>query len=156
LTVVPAAVAQESPAADTTMVPVPVDTTASRGVEQKSSGGFLKSPTGVAFRSLLIPGWGQATNGEWLKAGFVFVLEGAFIYGIIQDSQALSELELTDPRYRKIEDQRIAKAWWLGGIVLLSMLDAYVGAHLKGVDASIEPEPMEDGGVALAVRASFR
>jgi hypothetical protein len=125
-----------------------------RGVPPREEGGFLKSPTGVAVRSLLIPGWGQATNGEWIKAGVVFVAEGAFIVGIIRDTNTLSGLDPRDPQYKVVEDNRIAKFWWLGGIVFLSMLDAYVGAHLKNVDATIEPEPME-GGVALKVSARF-
>jgi hypothetical protein len=123
-------------------------------VPEKTSGGFLKSPTGVAVRSLLIPGWGQATNREWLKAGLVLGVEGAFIYGIIQDTNTLNGLDPYDPRYTVVEDNRIAKFWWLGGIVFLSMIDAFVGAHLKDVDATIEPEPLE-GGVALRLSARF-
>jgi hypothetical protein len=123
-------------------------------VARQQKSGFLRSPTGVAVRSLVIPGWGQATNGEWLKAGLVLGVESAFIIGIIRDTNTLNGLDPSDPQYALVEDNRIAKFWWLGGIVFLSMLDAYVGAHLKNVDAAIEPEPME-GGVALKVSARF-
>ena len=52
-------------------------------------------------------------------------------------------------------NQRNSLIWWLAGTILLSMGDAYVDAHLYGLDWS--PEISMDrrgvsGGLAVAVR----
>jgi hypothetical protein len=102
---------------------------------------FFSSPTGIMFRSLVIPGWGQATNHAWVKAALVAGGETALIVSLAQDSQKLQTLEPTDPQYAEIYDHRQRNAWWLGGLVFLSMVDAYVDAHLRGFDVQLGPEP---------------
>ena len=105
---------------------------------------FFSSPTGVMFRSLVVPGWGQATNHAWVKAALVAGGETVLIASLIQDTNKLKDLEATDPQYGVIYDHRQRNAWWLGGLVFLSMVDAYVDAHLKGFDVQLGPEPKDD------------
>jgi Family of unknown function (DUF5683) len=105
---------------------------------------FFKSPTGIMFRSLLIPGWGQATNHAWVKAVLVAGAETALAVSVIQDTHELSTLTASDPQYATIYDHRQRNAWWLGGVVFLSMVDAYVDAHLKGFDVQLGPEPSDN------------
>jgi uncharacterized protein DUF5683 len=105
---------------------------------------FFKSPTGIMFRSLLIPGWGQATNHAWVKAVLVAGAETALAVSVIQDTHQLETLDPSSPQYATIYDHRQRNAWWLGGVVFLSMVDAYVDAHLKGFDVQLGPEPKDD------------
>ena len=126
----------------------------SRIAQPSSRGGFFRSPTGIMLRSLVVPGWGQATNGEWVKAGVVAAAEGYFIYTLIRDSDRLRGLEPGTPEYVNLENQRNANAWWLGGVVLLSMVDAYVGAHLRGIEVRIGPEP-ETQSVRVGLQREF-
>lgn len=116
---------------------------------------FFASPSGVMLRSLVIPGWGQATNGEWWKAVLVAGAEGYLIYRIVEDTKYLEELDPLSLEYAQVQEQITANAWWLGGVVFLSMVDAYVGAHLKGIEVEIGPEPGTQG-LRVAVSREFR
>ena len=127
--------------------------TLARGREAKKP--FFQSPTGIMFRSLVVPGWGQATNHAWVKAVLVAGGETVLIASIVQDSHQLQSLESTDPQYGVIYDHRQRNAWWLGGLVFLSMVDAYVDAHLKGFDVQLGPEP-KDKELRLYARVGLR
>jgi hypothetical protein len=116
--------------------------TLAQGHEAKKP--FFQSPTGIMFRSLVVPGWGQATNHAWVKAALVAGGETVLIASIVQDTHKLETLDSTDPEYGVIYDHRQRNAWWLGGLVFLSMVDAYVDAHLKGFDVQLGPEPKND------------
>jgi hypothetical protein len=94
------------------------------------------------------------TNGEWIKAGIVVGVEGFLIVRFFQDAKTLDGLVQGTPAFEQAQDNLIGSAFWLGGVVLISMLDAYIGAHLKGVDAKIEPEPQEMG-VSLRLQTRF-
>jgi hypothetical protein len=97
-----------------------------------------KSPTGALLRSLVIPGWGQLYNEQYLKAAIAFGIE---------TSLALSASYQNDQvhRYEKKGESDAAKfyrndrnrlIWWLAGFALFSMGDAYVDAHLFNYDIS--------------------
>ena len=63
-------------------------------------------------------------------------------------------MEVGTPEYVELENRRTANAWWLGGVVLLSMVDAYVAAHLRGIEVRIGPEP-ETQGVRVGLQREF-
>jgi hypothetical protein len=97
-----------------------------------------KNPSGAMFRSLVFPGWGQFYNEKYLKSLIVFGIEAGFLASIFYQSDQVK-------RYEKKDDSEIAKfyrndrnrlIWWLAGIVLVSMGDAYVDAHLFNYDIS--------------------
>jgi len=94
-----------------------------------------KSPTGAMFRSLAIPGWGQFYNEQYVKSALVFAGETTLIaLSFYYNSQAGSrESGSVDEAYYK--DRRNLMYWLLGAVVLLSMLDAYIDAHLYDFDA---------------------
>jgi hypothetical protein len=143
-----------APPADTTGAPrVQAADTLARGHEAKNP--FFQSPSGIMLRSLVVPGWGQATNHAWVKAALVAGGESVLIASIVQDSHKLETLDSTDPEYAVIYDHRQRNAWWLGGVVFLSMVDAYVDAHLKGFDVQVEPEP-QDKELRLYARVGLR
>jgi len=97
-----------------------------------------KSHTGALLRSLVVPGWGQFYNEEYLKAAIAFGIEtGLALSASYQNDQMR--------RYEKKGDNEAAKfyrndrnrlIWWLAGFILFSMGDAYVDAHLFDYDIS--------------------
>jgi hypothetical protein len=154
----------DSSAAETLYVapPPPADSAAAGGPAAPLAGGaatpgvgFFHSPTGIMLRSLVVPGWGQATNGSWIKAGVAVVGEGLLIASIVRDTGRLKDLSPGTVEYENVYNQRQQEAWWLGAVVALSMIDAYVDAHLKGGDLELGPEPGPDG-LSLAARVRWR
>jgi hypothetical protein len=112
--------------------------------------GHGPSPSVVTLESLILPGLGQASNGKWLKGAGFFAAYGGFItWGILknqdlQDAQgrlnAAAEADrpgLTQ-EVNGLRDGRNAKYWFAGLTLLLSMVDAYVDAHLRGFDQRID------------------
>lgn len=86
-------------------------------------------PWRVMVRSALVPGWGQAYNRQWFKAGLVIAGEGALIATAV--TYRIKANGETDPTVRADNDNTSRAAIWYGaGVVLLSMIDAYVDAHL--------------------------
>ncbi|MBI5059443.1 hypothetical protein HZB60_06650 [candidate division KSB1 bacterium] len=120
----------------------------------------LKSSTGAVLRSIVVPGWGQYYNEHRLKAGVFFVGEGLFIWGISRNHDLMMGAKTsTDPFFHDYEqfyrNSRNKLIWWLAGTVLLSMGDAYVDAHLLGLDISPDLGPTANPDAA-GVRVSYR
>jgi hypothetical protein len=107
-----------------------------------------KNPTGALLRSLALPGWGQLYNEQYLKCGLVLLAEGLLIGGTIvehgraeNDHSVYQDLSLGDEvreaawrRYSRRIDKRNTYLWYLAGAKFLSMVDAYVDAHLYRFD----------------------
>ena len=126
----------------------------------------LKSSTGAVFRSLAVPGWGQLYTENYWKAAAFLLVEGGLAAGISwNNDRMLAKMKATPDTIFTEQDlfrdekfyrnQRNSLIWWLAGTILLSMGDAYVDAHLYGLDWS--PEISMDrrgvsGGLAVAVR----
>ena len=102
-----------------------------RGAEGDTlAGGIGRSaPSRVMFRSLLVPGWGQLYNRKWWKAGIAISGQGALLGAyLVQDHLARTRTDAT-ARAQAI-DARQAALWFYAGAALVSMIDAYVDAHL--------------------------
>ncbi|MBS1262427.1 MAG: hypothetical protein MAG453_01778 [Calditrichaeota bacterium] len=128
-----------------------------------------KSPTGAALRSAILPGWGQAYTGNWIKAAVFLGVDVGFLYGAaVQhtrylDARELSEKTKTDAEQRLLErtanfyrDDRNKLLWWTAGVTLLSVFDAYVEAHLYDfrIDPNVESAPSGDG-VQVGMTVTF-
>lgn len=109
-----------------------------------------KSPTGAMVRSILFPGWGQLYNGKWLKALIVFGAEAGFIGMAVYYNQKAHDDQLTALQREFYADQRNTNYWRTGVVILLSMLDAFVDAHLSDFDES------PDLSLNAAPRTGFR
>lgn len=113
------------------------------------------SPTAAVVMTPLFPGWGQlyARNSWHAALGF-----GASMYFwtnmLVRDRRAVraNDFGETFPvgnpnreQYRAIADENWAQmrdfAWWSGGVLLITALDAYVGAHLFNFDQDPVPVP---------------
>lgn len=96
-----------------------------------------KNPTGAMLRSIAFPGWGQWYNGKRFKAAIVFGAEVGIIANTIYQNQKVQASKIDEEREFYLENRRLSN-WWLAGAILLSMIDAYVDAHLYDFDESPE------------------
>ena len=94
-----------------------------------------KSPTGAMIRSLVFPGWGQFYNKKYFKAILVCGVEIGLIANSIYLNQKYLKSETDNEREFYINNRNISN-WWLVGVILISMADAYVDAHLHNFDES--------------------
>jgi len=113
---------------------------------------------------MILPGWGQVANGQWLKGGVCFTAYAGFIaWGVAlnQDVQdAKGDPNMTQDQIESLQSSRNAKYWLAGLTLFLSAVDAYVDAHLRNFDKRINADvgllPGEDGPlVGLALRTSW-
>ena len=124
--------------------------------------GWSAQPRFVMARSLLIPGWGQAYNRAWLKAGAVAAGETWFGIQIYNDTQELNDIQaqldqarLDNDQQREDElvteyndqlDQRTAHTWLLAAVMTYALVDAYVDAHFRGFELEFKHDPaLPDG-----------
>ena len=125
------------------------------------------SPGSAALRSLVLPGWGQAANRAWLKsAGFLGAYGGLLAWAVslnqdkmdavgrLNAAESAEDIAFWTLEVDRFDNDRNAKYWLMGLTTLLSMVDAYVDAHLKGFDRRMDAEvgclPSAEGGVAGA------
>jgi hypothetical protein len=106
-----------------------------------------KKPMRSAFYSLIIPGGGQYYNENYWKFGGVVAIEGYFIARTIYhqleanshyDKYRKSLLQTDYQNYLHYYYEVKNDYWWLGTTIVLSMIDAYVDAHLFNYDANKE------------------
>lgn len=99
----------------------------------------FRSPSGALLRSLAVPGWGQLYNKKYLKAVIVAggqgVLLGTAIVEWKRATDAKNDTSL--PAFERLEDYRLHTnnrnmlLWLYAAAAVVSMLDAYVDAHLS-------------------------
>lgn len=101
-----------------------------------------KDPTKAMLLSLAIPGGGQLYNESYYKAAGVFSLQAYFIgqtvyhHNLMNDYRdKMKEASGADKAYyraksNRLYDKRQNDFWWLGSILFLSVVDAFVDAHL--------------------------
>ena len=93
----------------------------------------LRSPSGALLRSLAVPGWGQLYNKKPLKAVIVAGGQGALLGTAVVEwkraSNAKKDLDLEG--YRIHTNNRNLFLWLYAAATVVSMLDAYVDAHLS-------------------------
>jgi hypothetical protein len=137
------------------------DSAASRPVK-------TKNPTGALLRSLAVPGWGQLYDEQYIKSALVAAVEGLLVagaivehqrseddYNIYQDTTRSDEVRQSSwLRYSRRTDKRNSYLWYLAGFKFLSMIDAYVDAHLYRFDEgpfAVEVQPGLESGLSMVV-----
>ena len=78
----------------------------------------VKNPS-IAWKIGLMPGMGQIYNGDYLKSG-LFISIGTFSIIKREEYNGINQL-----------GKRNTYSWWAFGLYFLSILDAYVDAHLS-------------------------
>jgi len=115
------------------------------------------SAMGAFWRSLLIPGWGQAKLGR-KTAGALFIgAEGVTLGMVLTTSSQLNYLKETnsgsvDSKKQQHEDWLVL----LGLNHLLAAMEAYVSAHLWDFPGDLSIQAAPHGGVAGAVSVPVR
>jgi hypothetical protein len=125
--------------------------------------GRFDAPRWVMLRSLVLPGWGQLHNGSWLKAALLGGGEVWIIGGIVEDDRRVRQLRADAERarlqgdndgfnravdaYNSRLDRLVSREWLLGGLLVYSLMDAYVDAHFKDFKVEFEHDPALPGGV---------
>ncbi len=97
----------------------------------------VKSPTGAAIRSALFPGWGQFYNQKPLKGSLLLCTESFFLTRIVLEER---HADISTSHRRR----RNTFIFWWSAIKLYAIIDAYVDAHLWGLDR-------EEGPLAFGV-----
>jgi hypothetical protein len=137
----------------------------------------LDEPRWVMMRSLLLPGWGQLHNRAWFKALAIGGTECWILAGMLEDDRQLRRLRSESDRaaaggdneaynaavdaYNDRLEGLVTREWWLGGLLLYSMLDAYVDAHFRdfkvefGYDRVLRDGSAPGGRARLSVGWGF-
>lgn len=137
-----------------------------RAVERKKT---FDAPGWVMARSLVVPGWGQAHNGAWLKAGLVAATEVYLGLRVIDEERKLNDLEAQvnalpaeDPMrnamiddYNERLDTQTGRQWFLAAVVTYALLDAYVDAHFRDFSIALDVDGHGSGGGRVALRRTF-
>ncbi len=110
------------------------------------------SPMGAFWRSLLVPGWGQARLDRKLAAALFIGWEGVTLGMVLKTNVAVGELAdagsgLTEAKRQEREDWLVLLAF----NHLLSALEAYVSAHLWDFPGDLRIRRVP-GGMAAGVR----
>ena len=137
-----------------------VDAAKQAHADSVRSQGWSAQPRYVMLRSLILPGWGQAYNRAWFKAGAVAAGEVALGVTIYNDTRKLDDLQKQldqlqtgSPDYVTVAneyndqlDQRIAHTWFLAAVMTYALVDAYVDAHFRNFDMEFRHDPALPNG----------
>lgn len=112
---------------------------------------------GAFWRSLLIPGWGQARTGRRTAAAFFIATEGVTLGMAITTTSQLNYMESinsgsVDAKSQQREDWLVL----LGVNHLLSAMEAYVSAHLWDFPGDLGIQAAPGGGVMGGVSIPVR
>ena len=115
------------------------------------------TPMGAFWRSLLIPGWGQAKTGRRTAAALFMGFEGVALGMTLTTSSQLNQMKATgsgsvDAKSQQRDDWLVL----LGVNHLLAAMEAYVSAHLWDFPGDLSVQAAPGGGVAGAVRMPVR
>lgn len=95
----------------------------------------VKSPTGAMIRAIIFPGWGQWYNKKYFKAVLVFGAEIGLVTNSVYLNQKYKASQTELEREFYINNRNLSN-WWLVGVILFSMADAFVDAQLSDFDES--------------------
>lgn len=110
------------------------------------------SPLNYFARSLLVPGWGQASLDRKLTGGIFVAFEGLALAMALKAHHELRYLESTGSE--RIEDKRAERQDWLFLVAfnhLFSGLEAYVSASLFDFPGDLRMRPMGEGRTGVGV-----
>ena len=118
------------------------------------SAGPPVSAMGAFWRSLVLPGWGQAKVGQPGRGAFYFTMEAASLWMLFKTSQKKAAAEragdedLAAARQDQKEDWIVLAVFW----ALFSAVDAWVSAHMWDFESAVIPPP--DGSPGAAIQYS--
>ena len=114
-------------------------------------------PGGALWRSLLVPGWGQAKLGRGIVAGIFIAVEGVSLGMVLKTNSELQYANAADTT--AVNDKTAQREDWLVIMAvnhLVAGLEAYVSAHLWDFPGDLALRPARGGGVAASVSFPVR
>ena len=122
-----------------------VEPTAASGLQ---AGGRL-SPRAILVRSAVVPGWGQAASGNWVKA-LLFAGAGAgWLTSAVVEGSRVADAP-TPQEHEDRAARRNTRVLLYLVTATVSAVDAYVDAHLQ--DFELDAGDLESPGVGLTIR----
>ena len=113
------------------------------------------SPMGAFWRSLLIPGWGQAKSDRKLAAALFLAWEGVTLGMSIKTNREVDHLK--DVGSSLVDEKREQREDWLvllGFNHLMAALEAFVAAHLWDFPADLRIRRVP-GGTQAGIQIPF-
>ncbi len=110
------------------------------------------SPLNYFFRSLVMPGWGQASLDRKLTGGLFIAFEGIALAMTLKAHHETGYLERTGSG--RLEDKRQERQDWLFLVAvnhLFSGLEAYVSASLFDFPADLRMRALPNGRTGVGV-----
>jgi len=109
-------------------------------------------PMGAFFRSLTIPGWGQAKLDRRLTGGIFLAFEGIALGMAVKADRELGYMKARGDSATAIDNKRQEREDWITLVVfnhLFAALDAFVGSHLYDFpdDVKLRAAPSGFGAV---------
>ena len=139
-------------------VPQPADSVPRYAAEIPVAGGDSVgppvTPMGAFFRSLILPGWGQAVVDQPVRGAFYFTMEATSLWMLFKTQAKLDaavragDEELAAARQDQKEDWIVMAVFW----ALFAGVDAWVSTHLWSFEGAVVPPP--DGSPGVAVQYS--
>lgn len=114
-------------------------------------------PLNYFFRSLLIPGWGQASLDRKLTGGIFVAFEGIALGMALKANYELRYLQRTNSV--RVESKRAERQDWLflvGVNHLFSALEAFVSANLYDFPGDLRMRPLPGGRTGVGVTLPLR
>lgn len=111
------------------------------------------SPLGAMWRSLLLPGWGQAILGRRVTGATFIFLEGVTVTMTVKSLHQLAYQEDTDAE--TVDDKRQEVQDWAvlwGFNHLLAGTEAFVGALLWDFPTELEARRLPNGATGVGLR----
>jgi hypothetical protein len=116
-------------------------------------------PLAALARSIVVPGWGQASVGKPVRGAFYFAAEAGSLFMVVKSQQKLdaarravdagqADSALVRSRVSQREDWIVLSAFW----ALLSGVDAWVSANLSDFQQPLTPPPDGSAGAAVQIR----
>lgn len=140
------AVLLAAPVTSSAQQPVPPVTTL------PSVTGTRPSPINYFLRSLLLPGWGQASLDRKLSGGLFVMFEGVALGMMLKANSEIGHLERTGSE--RLEEKRKERQDWLflmGVNHLFSGLEAFVAANLYDFPGDLGMRTLPGGRTGFGV-----
>ena len=123
------------------------------GVGVDSTTARRPAPLNFFFRSLLIPGWGQASLDRKLTGGIFLAFEGLALGMALKADAELDYLERVGSE--RVDDKRRERQDWfvlMGVNHLFAGLEAFVSANLFDFPGDLTARPLPGGRTGYGLR----
>jgi len=154
---VAAAVRDSVRRADSTAIPARTQALSTSGLKDSVDRKAPVGPGGALWRSLLVPGWGQAKLGRGIAAGLFIAVEGVSLGMVLKTNSELNYAKAADTT--AVANKSQEREDWLVIMAvnhLIAGLEAYVSAHLWDFPGDLALKPVRGGGVAASVNFPVR